>query len=91
MKRDNFVQKWERQRARGRVIYALLHGAVFAGIILLIVFAFRLFGQAQPENFSLQTAAYFALGGFAYGLIRFNIRERFYLAIKRENEGQTND
>lgn len=87
MKGNDFIQKWERQRKQGRIRYALIHAVVFAGAIMLIGFAFKLAGQPQPENLSLQTAAYFALGGFAYGLIRFNIRERFYLAIKDQNKG----
>lgn len=79
---DGFVAKWERQRARGRIVYAFLHAAVFAGLIGIVGLAFILFELDRPEALTPQTLAYFAIGGFAYGLIRFNIRERFYHSLK---------
>jgi len=82
-----FVEKWERQRARGRLVYALIHGAVIGGFIALIYAAFKVLGVEMPENLTSQTIIFFAIGGFAYGLIRFNIRERFYKSMK----GQTDD
>lgn len=79
---DGFVTKWEKQRARGRIVYAFIHAAVFAGLIGVVGLAFILFGLERPEELKPQTFAFFAIGGFAYGLIRFNIRERFYRSLK---------
>ncbi len=87
MIKSNFVEKWERQRERGRLVYALIHGLVIGGFIALIYTAFNVLGTEMPDNLTPRTIIFFAIGGFAYGLIRFNIRERFYRSMK----GQTND
>jgi len=87
MMQGRFVEKWERQRERGRLVYALIHGAVIGGFMALIYAAFKVFEAEAPENLTPQTILFFAIGGFAYGLIRFNIRERFYRSMK----GQTDD
>lgn len=84
---SRFVEKWERQRARGRLFYGLIHGAVIGGFVALIFIAYKVLGAEMPENLSPRTILFFVIGGFAYGLIRFNIRERFYRSMK----GQADD
>lgn len=85
MDRDKFTAKWERQRAQGRWVYAALHAAVIGCFVWLLSVVVKF--TDMPERLTPQTTLYFVLGGFAYGLIRFNIRERFYNATK----GQTHD
>lgn len=87
MMQSRFLEKWERQRQRGRVIYAVFHAVFISGIVALIWLVFHLIGREAPENLTPQTVLFFGLGGFAYGLIRFNIRERFYRSMK----GQMDD
>lgn len=84
---DKFAQKWERQRARGRWVYAAVHAAVIGGLIAFMKLVIDFTGVEGPDTLTPLTIFYFAIGGFAYGLIRFNIRERFYRAMK----GQDND
>jgi hypothetical protein len=84
---EKFPKKWERQRARGRWVYALIHAAVIGGMIGLLKLVINLTGMEGPDSLTLQSVLYFAMGGFAYGLIRFSIRERFYQALK----GQSHD
>lgn len=84
---DKFSQKWERDRARGRWVYALIHAVVIGSMIALLKLVVNMTGIEGPDSLTVQSILYFAIGGFAYGLIRFSMRERFYQAMK----GQTHD
>ena len=84
---DRFLEKWEKQRETGHLVYAVKHAVVFGGIIALIAFIYNILGYERPKNLTFQTVMLFAIGGFAYGLIRYRLRERFYTAMK----GQIDD
>ena len=84
---DGFLEKWENQRKAGRVVYAIKHAILSAGIVALIAFFFHILGRDRPASLTLRTVMLFAVGGFGYGLIRFSLRERFYTAMK----GQIDD
>ena len=79
---SRFLEKWERQRQRGPVFYAILHAVFISGFLALIGLIYHALGREGPENLSGQTILFFGVGGFAYGLIRYNIRERFYRSMK---------
>lgn len=87
MNADKFVQKWERQRFGGRWVYAAVHALVIGGMVALLKLVIMLTGMEGPDGLTTRAILFFAIGGFAYGLIRFNMRERFYRAMK----GQTHD
>jgi len=86
MKQSVFIAKWERQRAKGRWVYGLIHAVIIGGALGLLYLVFHLTDLSGPENLTPKMIAFFALGGFAYGLIRFNIRERFYIAMKGHSD-----
>jgi len=79
-----FIGKWERHRKLGKVRYALFHAAGFAGLLVGLKLLSDLFFPSFSNDVTALTVLYFAIGGFAYGLIRFNIRERFYQAAKKD-------
>ena len=79
---SRFIEKWERQRVRGRLVYAVIHAVIIGGFMAMLALGLPLLGFDRPDNLTTQTIAFFAIGGFAYGLIRFNIRERFYRSMK---------
>ena len=84
---DRFLEKWERQRKTGRLVYGVKHAVIFSGTVASIAFVYQIIGIERPKNLTFQTVMLFAIGGFAYGLIRYRLRERFYTAMK----GQIDD
>jgi len=81
MNSSGFVERWAKQRERGRWSYAAIHALMIGEIAILAAVVVQLTGMERPTYMSPQLIGFLAMGGFAYGLIRFNLRERFYAAL----------
>ncbi len=85
MRAEGFVKRWERQRTMGRMRYAALHAVGFPMLLLGLALGVRAITGEAPGGVTPLTVAIFTVGGFAYGLIRFNMRERFYQMAKQDD------
>lgn len=80
----DFITKWERHRQLGKIRFAAFHALGFSGLLIALKLLSDLFFPELGDDVTTLTILYFAIGGFAYGLIRFNIRERFYQATLKD-------
>ena len=83
---QKFLDRWERHRTMGRLRYALLHAAGFGLFLIALAMGVQLIKGAVPEGVTPMTVAFFIMGGFGYGLIRFNMRERFYQMATQQQQ-----
>ncbi len=89
-KEKAFVDYWEKQRQRGRWMYAFRMGVLFWSIpvYLLIQLFYILFREGysfEPARFITGFIVWMILGFFGFGLITWWLNERSYQNLKTKN------
>jgi hypothetical protein len=89
-KEKTFAAYWEKQRQRGRWIYAFRMGVLFWAIPVYLLI--QLFYYLFRENYVFETGRFVVgfivwiiLGFFAFGLITWWLNERNYQKLKTKN------